>query len=56
VGGALGNLWDRFNYGHVIDFIQVYVSHYSWPVFNIADSAICVGAVMLFIDALRKKD
>lgn len=55
VGGALGNLWDRFSYGHVIDFIQVYVSHYSWPVFNVADSAICIGAFMLFLDALKKK-
>lgn len=55
VGGALGNLWDRFSYGHVIDFIQVYISHYSWPVFNIADSAICIGAVMLFIDSVWKK-
>lgn len=55
IGGALGNLWDRFSYGHVIDFIELYISHFYWPVFNIADSAICVGAFMLFCDALRKK-
>jgi signal peptidase II len=52
VGGALGNLWDRFSYGHVVDFIDLYVSHFHWPVFNIADSAICVGAFMLFCDAV----
>ncbi len=56
VGGALGNLWDRVSYGHVIDFIELYVSNWHWPVFNVADSAICVGAVMLVIDALFKRD
>lgn len=55
VGGALGNLWDRLTYGHVIDFIQLYVSHFYWPVFNIADSAVCVGAVMLFLTSMSKK-
>lgn len=55
LGGALGNLWDRLSYGHVIDFLEVYVSHFYWPAFNVADSAICVGAVMLFFDALFKK-
>ena len=54
VGGALGNLWDRLAYGHVIDFIQLYVSHFYWPVFNIADSAVCVGAVILFICSFKK--
>lgn len=48
VGGALGNLLDRIMQGQVTDFIQLYVSHFYWPSFNIADSAICVGAVMLF--------
>jgi signal peptidase II len=52
IGGALGNLWDRLSYGHVIDFIDFYVSQWHWPVFNIADSAICIGAFMLFGDAL----
>lgn len=55
VGGALGNLWDRINYGHVIDFIQWYVADYYWPVFNVADSAVCVGAVMLFVSTFFKK-
>jgi signal peptidase II len=52
VGGALGNLWDRISYGHVIDFIQLYISHYYWPTFNIADSAICIGAALLFGQAI----
>lgn len=55
VGGALGNLWDRISYGHVIDFIQLYVSRFYWPVFNVADSAISVGAIMLFLHAFKKK-
>lgn len=54
VGGALGNLYDRIVYGRVVDFLQFYVSHLYWPVFNIADSAICIGAVMLFWDAMFK--
>src|SRR6185312_12464222 len=52
VGGALGNLSDRFLYGYVIDFLDFYWNNWHWPAFNIADSAICVGAVMLFLDAL----
>lgn len=47
IGGALGNLIDRLRLGHVTDFIQVYYRDWSWPAFNIADSAISVGAVML---------
>jgi signal peptidase II len=47
IGGALGNLIDRLRLGHVTDFIQVYYQDWSWPAFNIADSAISVGAVML---------
>ncbi len=48
VGGALGNLLDRIMQGQVTDFIQLYISHFYWPSFNVADSAICIGAVMLF--------
>ncbi len=51
LGGALGNLWDRVMLGYVIDFIEVYYHSWYWPAFNIADSAITVGAVMLIIDA-----
>lgn len=53
LGGALGNLWDRVTLGYVVDFIQIYYERWAWPAFNIADSAICIGAVMLVIDALR---
>lgn len=52
VGGALGNLWDRISYGHVVDFIQLYVSNFYWPTFNIADSAICIGALMLVMHSI----
>ena len=54
IGGALGNLWDRVVHGHVIDFIQLYVSHFYWPVFNVADSAVCVGAAILFVHSFKK--
>lgn len=47
VGGALGNLVDRLRIGHVIDFIQVYHGDWAFPSFNVADSAISVGAVLL---------
>ena len=52
LGGALGNLWDRITMGYVIDFIDVYYGTMHWPAFNVADSAISVGAVMLVIDAI----
>jgi len=53
LGGALGNVIDRMMYGYVIDFIDIYYQGWHWPAFNIADSAISIGAVMLLIDALR---
>lgn len=52
LGGALGNLCDRVLHGYVIDFIDVYYRMWHFPVFNIADSAITVGAVLLLVDAL----
>lgn len=52
LGGAVGNLIDRLWLGHVVDFIQVYYRQYYWPAFNIADSAISVGAVLLIWDSL----
>lgn len=55
VGGAVGNLWDRLAYGYVVDFIQVYYSQWYWPAFNVADSAISVGAALLIFDALRSR-
>ncbi len=50
LAGAMGNLVDRIVLGHVIDFIDVYYSHYHWPAFNLADSAICTGAFLLLVD------
>ncbi len=47
IGGALGNVIDRFVHGHVIDFIQWYVGNHYWPAFNIADSAVVCGAIGL---------
>jgi signal peptidase II len=52
LGGAIGNLIDRLFYGHVIDFIQVYYDRWYWPAFNVADSAITVGATLLVLDGL----
>ena len=52
LGGALGNVWDRILLGHVVDFIDVYYASYHWPAFNIADSAISVGAAILIVDSL----
>lgn len=52
LGGAAGNLTDRLIHGYVIDFIDVYYGTWHWPAFNVADSAITVGAVLLVLDAL----
>lgn len=54
IGGALGNLIDRLQHGHVVDFIQWYWRNHYWPAFNVADSAIVVGAVALGLFALRQ--
>ncbi len=48
-GGAAGNLIDRIRFGAVIDFLDLYVGSYHWPAFNVADSAICVGAVLFLV-------
>lgn len=55
LGGALGNLWDRLTLGYVVDFIELYYGRWSWPAFNVADSAISVGAVLLVIDSFRSQ-
>ena len=52
LGGALGNAWDRIRFGYVIDFLEVHIIHYHWPDFNVADSAIVVGGILLMYDAL----
>jgi len=54
-GGALGNLYDRVVLGHVVDFIQLHAAGYYFPAFNVADSAISVGAGLLIIDSFRKQ-
>jgi signal peptidase II len=53
LGGAIGNLYDRVVYHYVIDFIEVTIIHYHWPDFNIADSAIVIGACLLMIELFR---
>lgn len=53
-GGIIGNLTDRMQYGHVIDFIHWYIGEYSWPIFNIADSCICVGVGLYMFSGFRK--
>jgi signal peptidase II len=57
LGGAIGNLYDRLVYGTVIDFLEVHLKFahwsYHWPDFNIADSAIVCGGILLFLDAFR---
>ena len=53
LGGALGNVYDRVMYGSVTDFLQVFLGSYEWPSFNVADSAIVVGAGLLLIDMWR---
>jgi len=54
LGGALGNVIDRLLYGHVIDFLDFHVGGWHWPAFNVADSAICIGAVLFIYDELRR--
>ncbi|MBT3238892.1 MAG: signal peptidase II [Rhodospirillaceae bacterium] len=52
IGGAMGNVIDRMNYGAVADFLDFHVAGFHWPAFNVADSAIFVGAVVLVLDSL----
>ena len=52
LGGAIGNLTDRLLHGYVIDFIDVHYAGWHWPAFNVADSAITIGAIVLIVDAL----
>jgi signal peptidase II len=55
LAGALGNAWDRISYGHVIDFINFHLGNWHFAIFNVADSAICVGAFMLIVMWLWQK-
>lgn len=56
LGGAIGNLIDRFRLHYVVDFVDVFVKSHHWPAFNVADSAICVGIALLFLDMRKKPD
>ena len=56
LGGALGNLWDRLVLGYVVDFISWHYNNYYFPAFNIADSAITVGAVGMILDSFIHRD
>jgi len=51
LGGALGNLWDRLAWGHVVDFLDFHAAGWHWPAFNVADSAITVGAGLLIVES-----
>jgi signal peptidase II len=55
LGGAIGNLWDRLVSGRVVDFLLLYVGQYQWPAFNLADSAIVIGAGLLVFEILFTK-
>jgi len=55
LGGALGNVWDRLTIGRVVDFLLFHYERWSWPAFNVADSAISVGAALLIVDSFRHR-
>ena len=55
LGGATGNLWDRMTSGHVVDFLDFNVGSYHWPAFNVADSAIVIGAILLVSEIIFAK-
>jgi len=57
LGGAAGNLWDRLTLGHVVDFLLFHWDRWYYPAFNVADSAITVGAALLILDSFgRRRD
>jgi signal peptidase II len=53
LGGAIGNLYDRIRFHHVVDFLAVKIVHYNWPDFNIADSCIVIGACLMLLEIFR---
>ncbi|MGE5340118.1 MAG: signal peptidase II [Candidatus Omnitrophota bacterium] len=55
IGGAIGNIIDRLYHGYVVDFIELYVKSYHWPTFNVADSFISIGVVLLILSLWRGK-
>ncbi len=56
LGGALGNLWDRVAWGYVVDFLDFHAAGWHWPAFNVADSAITVGAGLLIVESFLRRD
>ena len=56
LGGALGNLYDRIAYGHVVDFLDFHAAGWHWPAFNIADSAITLGAGILIAESFMHRE
>jgi signal peptidase II len=56
IGGAIGNAFDRLVHGYVIDFLVLYYQDWYWPAFNVADSAICIGAFLLIVDMFKNKE
>ena len=56
LGGALGNLWDRLQYGQVVDFLDFHAAGWHWPAFNVADSAITVGAAILILEGFLQHE
>ena len=56
LGGGLGNLWDRLALGYVVDFVSLHYRTWYWPAFNVADSAISVGAALLIIDSVYPRN
>ena len=55
IGGAVSNVIDRFLHGAVVDFLDFYIGSYHWPTFNVADSAICVGALLICLRSVFMK-
>lgn len=55
LGGALGNLYDRLTYGYVVDFLELYLGDYHWPAFNVADTAISTGVILLALEIIRNE-
>ena len=56
LGGALGNLWDRIAWGHVVDFLDLHAAGWHWPAFNVADAGITVGAALLIVEGFVVRD
>ncbi|SNB54037.1 signal peptidase II Aspartic peptidase. MEROPS family A08 [Arboricoccus pini] len=56
LGGAIGNVIDRLRFGFVVDFLDFHLKDYHWPAFNVADSAIVIGAIVLLLDGLLRQN